>query len=151
MSLCCDYLCKTQAMTSSLTVVGKATDGSCQHCGQPLSGRIDKRFCDDYCRSNFHNRLNSQSTLFMRHTHRLLRGNRRILAAFAQAGRTRLPREELLRAGFRFNFFTSQHHQPSGLCYRFCYEYGYAADEAAGEVILVKMEEPQEATYAPQD
>ena len=149
--MCCDYLSKTRAMTASLTAVPEESRSDCQHCGQPLSGRIDKRFCDDYCRSNYHNRLNNESTLFMRHTHRLLRGNRRILAAFTQAGRTRLPREELLRAGFRFNFFTSQYHQPSGLCYRFCYEYGYAAEEAAAEVVLVKMEEPQEVVYNPQD
>lgn len=138
-------------MTASLTAAPIGNPSACQHCGQPLSGRIDKRFCDDYCRSNYHNRLNNQSTLFMRQTHRLLRGNRRILAAFTQAGRTRLSREELLHAGFRFDFFTSQHHRATGLCYRFCYEYGYAADEAAGELVLIKMEEPQEATYDPQD
>ena len=27
----------------------------CLACGKPLKGRIDKKFCDDYCRNNYNN------------------------------------------------------------------------------------------------
>ena len=33
---------------------------TCASCGEIIKGRIDKKFCDDACRSNYNNKLNSE-------------------------------------------------------------------------------------------
>ena len=30
----------------------------CLECGDHLKGRIDKKFCSDYCRNSFNNKVN---------------------------------------------------------------------------------------------
>ncbi|WP_315824342.1 hypothetical protein [Paraflavitalea speifideaquila] len=52
---------------------------NCPACGKPVKGRADKRFCDDYCRNNYNNQLNSDSVNYVRNVNNILRRNRRIL------------------------------------------------------------------------
>ena len=30
----------------------------CLECGEPLKGRVDKKFCSDYCRNSHNNKVN---------------------------------------------------------------------------------------------
>ena len=59
----------------------------CKECGQKLSGRRDQKFCSDYCRNTFNNRLNEDSTNYMRRINNILRRNRRILLAMNPSGK----------------------------------------------------------------
>jgi hypothetical protein len=111
----------------------------CLVCSRPLKGRTDKKFCDDYCRNSFNNRLKGESNNLMRNTNNALRKNRRILSELlkkkSQAGRVR--RDKLTGLGFQFKYLTHTHTNGRGRVYHFCYEYGYVNLEN-GWLLVVK-------------
>ncbi|HTO15587.1 MAG TPA: hypothetical protein VLZ83_07440 [Edaphocola sp.] len=102
-------------------------DRGCLDCGKPLRGRIDKKFCDDYCRNNYNNRQNSDQTNFIRNINNILRKNRRILSELLPEAEevVKQRREKLLEKGFNFNYHTHHYQTQNGKTYIFCYEYGY--------------------------
>jgi predicted nucleic acid-binding Zn ribbon protein len=57
---------------------------NCPACGKPLNGRVDKRFCDDYCRNGYNNQLKSASNNLVRNINNALGKNRRILKSLLQ-------------------------------------------------------------------
>jgi len=98
---------------------------TCIECGEEIIGRLDKRFCSDQCRSSYNNRLNSDATNFIRTINNILRKNRRILAKLNPDGKTKVHKDKLLEAGFKFSYFTNQYKTKSGNVYHFCYDQGY--------------------------
>lgn len=109
----------------------------CMDCGQVLVGRADKKFCDDGCRSNYNNQLNMGGTAHIRQTNAILKRNRKILETLNPAGKVKISKEALIKAGFNFEYMTSIYETGKGAQYRFCYEYGYLLLEHE-EVLLVK-------------
>ncbi|RYY82142.1 MAG: hypothetical protein EOO15_23460 [Chitinophagaceae bacterium] len=102
------------------------TISNCRHCGDPLRGRSDKKFCDDQCRNAFNNEQNSGRYALVRRVNAVLLRNRRILAALVGAGETtKVSREDLLLHGFQFRYSTHQYVNGRGATYHFCYEYGW--------------------------
>ncbi|MCB9304932.1 MAG: hypothetical protein H6566_30240 [Lewinellaceae bacterium] len=97
----------------------------CIECGEEITGRADKRFCSDNCRSSYNNRLNSDGTNFIRNINNILRKNRRILAELNPSGKARVHRDKLLERGFKFSYFTNEFVTKSGNTYRYCYDQGY--------------------------
>lgn len=97
----------------------------CLECLKSLAGRQDKRFCDNHCRSNYHNRLYRDELNQMKKVNKILRRNRRILETIFLSGRSAAHKVSLINSGFDFDFFTHLHDAASGSQYRFCYEYGY--------------------------
>lgn len=100
---------------------------SCGHCGESLSGRVDKKFCSDQCRARAGNqrKLEDQGEQLMRQVNLTLRQNRHILHRASPVGKTTLRRETLQQAGFDFYHFTHLYRTKSGSTYHFCYDYGY--------------------------
>ncbi|KAA3438857.1 hypothetical protein [Rufibacter hautae] len=99
----------------------------CGHCGEPLAGRADKRFCSDQCRARSGNKrkLEDRGERLIREVNNALRRNRLILQRFSPEGKTTLRREALLQAGFDFRYFTHLYRTQKGSTYHFCYDYGY--------------------------
>ncbi len=97
----------------------------CLECGAPIIGRADKRFCSDQCRTSYNNRLNSDTSNYMRKVNRILRKNRRILAGMNPEGKAKVSKKKLLGMGFNFNFHTNIYRTKTGKVYYFCYEQGY--------------------------
>lgn len=97
----------------------------CQECGEKIKGRIDKKFCSDLCRNAHNNRLNSDTTNFVRNVNNLLRKNRRILADILVDETAKISKTKLQEKGFVFNYFTHTYVTKKGTTYYFCYEYGY--------------------------
>ena len=97
----------------------------CQECEELFLGRSDKKFCSDSCRSSHNNRLNSDTTNFVRNINNILRKNRRILEHFNPNGKARVHRDKLMEEGFKFRYFTNQYVTQSGNVYHFCYEQGW--------------------------
>ena len=56
---------------------------------------------------------------------RILRNNRRILAAFNPEGKAKVRKEKLLTAGFQFAYYTNIYETKAGRIYKFCYDQGY--------------------------
>lgn len=113
---------------------------TCQECGESFHGRADKKFCSDQCRSSYHNRLNSDSSNFMRNVNNILRKNRRILAELNPHGKAKVPRSKLLESGFNFSYLTNEYITKAGKAYRFCYDQGYLELDDDYVAIVVRKE-----------
>ncbi|MDR2584919.1 MAG: DUF2116 family Zn-ribbon domain-containing protein [Prevotellaceae bacterium] len=99
--------------------------GHCKVCGTPLAGRVDKQFCDDACRSGFHNQKNREEDSFLLKVNKVLKKNRKVLA---QCSRYQQPVliQKLLDEGFKPGYCTKVEliSKRKGYLY-FCYDYGY--------------------------
>jgi hypothetical protein len=113
----------------------------CLQCGSKLSGRIDKKFCDDQCRTVFNNHHHAD-TLLMRSINHSLRKNRKILEELIppEEGKTKATRRRLEEKGFCFTYFTHTYTTKVGATYFFNYEYGYLPLEG-DYFMLVKRDE----------
>ncbi len=112
----------------------------CPECGQKIIGRTDKKYCSDACRNAYNNRLNADSTNFIRNVNNTLRKNRRILMELNPSGKTEVHRDQLLKAGFDFEFHTRSITTVLDETYYFCYDQGYLSLDN-GTTRLVKREE----------
>lgn len=97
----------------------------CPECGEPIKGRIDKKFCSDLCRNAFNNRANSDSNNYVRNTNNILRRNRRIIEENLRGDTGTISKQKLSDKGFNFNFYTNQLLTGNRNIYFFCYEFGY--------------------------
>ncbi|MBI2967579.1 MAG: DUF2116 family Zn-ribbon domain-containing protein [Bacteroidetes bacterium] len=97
----------------------------CLDCGEPITGRIDKKFCSDQCRNNYNNRLNSDTTNLVRNVNNILRKNRRIIQELTPEEKATVHKTKLSDRGFNFSYFTNTYTTKKGTVYYFCYEYGY--------------------------
>lgn len=101
---------------------------SCLACTRPIKGRTDKKFCDDSCRNNYNNRLNSDATPLVRNINNILRKNRRILVDLLNGLEKPVAvveKQKLTEKGFHFNYFTEQFTNDRNETYYYCYDYGY--------------------------
>jgi hypothetical protein len=104
------------------------TDKKCLACDKPIKGRSDKKFCDDSCRNNYNNQLNSDSRPVMRNINNILRKNRRILEELLTNSNKKVlvvERKKLIEKGFHFEYFTEQNKPDKKKEYYYCYDYGY--------------------------
>ena len=97
----------------------------CKECGDKLRGRVDQKFCSDYCRNTYNNRLNSDSTKYIRRVNNILRKNRRILSELNPTGKLKVDEMILAEEGFNFHYFTNTYITKNGASYYFCYDQGY--------------------------
>lgn len=97
----------------------------CIDCSTPLQGRIDKKFCDDHCRSNYNNRIRAESTDPIKAVNLVLKRNQKILEKLNPEGKAKVSRSKLLAAGFDLNFHTHTSYSKRGRLCVFCYEQGY--------------------------
>ena len=98
---------------------------TCMSCGRSIKGRSDKKFCDDYCRSTYNNRLHNDASPCVRNVNNILRKNRRILEELIPEETAKITRNRLVEKGFNFQYLTSTYTNKKGMMYYFCYEYGY--------------------------
>ena len=101
----------------------------CLECKIEVEGRIDKKFCSDYCRNLFNNKQNRDANKYVRNINNRLRKNRKILEQFCPAGKGVAHKDELLVEGFNFDYFTNIYTTKTGAQYFFCYDYGYLSLE----------------------
>lgn len=97
----------------------------CLECGALLNGRKDQKFCGDYCRNTFNNRLNEDSSKYMRRINNILRKNRRILSQLNPDGKKTVDGITLAEDGFNFHYYTNIYTTKKGSQYVFCYDQGY--------------------------
>lgn len=109
----------------------------CPECNEAFSGRIDKKFCSDSCRNSYNNKLNSDSTNYIRNINNILRKNRRIMEELLPEETVKVSQQKLMDKGFNFTYYTNTSTTKTGKTYTFCYEYGYLPLEA-NYYLLVK-------------
>ena len=80
----------------------------CLECGDKILGRIDKKFCSDYCRNAYNNKLNKDSKNLVRNINNRLRKNYRILDSYPLTeGKTKTTKTRLMDKGFDFEYITN--------------------------------------------
>jgi len=98
---------------------------NCLECNEKIVGREDKKFCSDGCRNTYNNKINKDSTNYMRNVNNKLRKNYRILLALNVDGKSKTTRTKLLSKGFDFTYFTFILNTNTGNTYHFVYDQGY--------------------------
>lgn len=111
----------------------------CLECGEVLKGRVDKKFCSDYCRNAYNNKVNKESKNLIRNINNRLRKNHKILSELNITGKTKVTRTKLYDKGFDFKFFTSIYTTKTGNTYFYIYDEGYLALEKE-LFLLIKKE-----------
>ena len=115
-------------------------DRKCKECSQRLSGRRDQIFCSDYCRNTYNNRLNEDSTKYIRRINNILRKNRRILSELNPKGKKTVDGITLAEEGFNFHYYTNVYTTKTGSTYFFCYEQGYLKMENDKYMLVLKQD-----------
>lgn len=119
----------------------------CAHesCENIIKGRIDRKFCSEYCKSDFHyqKRKESGKTYFKKTIDDVLRTNRRILKDYNQAGKSWVRKDELLNQGFNPRIFTHYWKNQQGGTYLFCYEQGFmeTVDNEKKKYLLIQWQD----------
>ena len=115
----------------------------CITCQTILKGRIDKKFCCDYCKSLFHYSKRQEEDKLYKSIDRQLKLNRKILKFFNKAGKATVRATKLLEMNFNPNYFTHYWKNRKGDVYLFVYEYGFLKRIENGNVkyILVTWQE----------
>jgi len=102
---------------------------NCLACGKPLKGRIDKKFCDDYCRNSYNNQQKAKGShsAYVRKINNTLLKNRKILETILPDNEetAKANRDKLQRLGFHFKYITHSFTNKTGKTYFYCYDYGY--------------------------
>ena len=111
----------------------------CLECGELLRGRIDQKFCTDYCRNSYNNKINKDSKNLIRNTNNRLRKNYKILTELNSSGKPKVSRSKLYDYGFDFQFFTSIYKTKTGNTYFYVYDQGYLPLENE-TFLLIKRE-----------
>lgn len=107
----------------------------CLECGDAFKGRIDKKFCTDYCRNTYNNKINRDSKNLIRNTNNRLRKNYKVLSVLNTKGKTKVTRSKLISDNFDFNFFTSIYKTKTNNTYYYIYDQGYL--ELDNEIYLL--------------
>lgn len=122
----------------------------CLQCGKSLTGRVDKKFCDAYCRNSYNNQNKSNDELMIKATNTTLRKNRRILKSLCPEGKTVVRRKVLVDMGFDHRYFTNIYRSSKGNTYYLCYDYGFAPIKEGGkDKILIIHRQDYMDSYSP--
>ena len=119
-----------------------ANERVCLECGERIVGRLDKRFCSDACRNQYHYQANNAPINYVRNVVNALKRNRRVLREHntGPEGKTRVHRDKLIERGFNFMYHTNVHRTKAGNTYVFCFEQGYL-DLGENWFMLVRRDE----------
>ena len=116
----------------------------CLECNKILEGRVDKKFCDRYCKSSYHYRKSREETpKFYIKVQQQLKLNRKILKNYNKAGKATVRAKTLNDSGFNPNFFTHYWKNSKGDVYLFIYEYGFLKRKERNieKYILIKWQD----------
>lgn len=103
----------------------KETDRHCLTCGRKLTGRKDKKYCDDQCRAEYHNRNQSIGELYIQSTQRITRHNRKILKNLCPQGKATVRKEVLDQMGYDYRYFSGLF-KTKGNLYYLVYDYAFS-------------------------
>jgi len=79
----------------------------CIECDTIIHGRIDKKYCSEYCRNGHNNKLNRDLNNLMRTTHNHLRKNYRVLQELIKTkSMIKIKKKHLINKGFNFDIHT---------------------------------------------
>lgn len=120
------------------------TNKKCLFCQKNLKGRIDKKFCNDYCRNNYNNlqKTNGQLHPMVRNINQALLKNRKILQEILPDNEemAKVHYDKLTQKGYQFKYHTHTYANKKGQTYFFCYEYGFLPLESNWYLVVRRRE-----------
>lgn len=115
-----------------------------ERCEKEVEGRSDRKFCSEYCKSDFHYQKNksTQKIYFKKQVDDALRQNRRILKDYNLAGKSVVRKQELLDKGFNPRLITHYWKNKQGDTYLFCYDQGFKStrDNGKDKFLLIQWQ-----------
>lgn len=113
----------------------------CPACGRIVSGRANKKYCDDNCRNNYYYKTYSEQLHYVRSINEVLLRNRMILKELNQCRRIVVSKQSLVEKNFDFNHFTGVWKSKKGKVYYVVYEESYALND--NETVDIVTFKPQ--------
>jgi hypothetical protein len=111
----------------------------CLDCNEEISGRRDKKFCNDQCRINYHNIIAQERNKGLRKINSILLKNRKILEELFLAGKSEISRSQLQNAGFNFKYHTHLF-RLNGKLLTVSYDYAISFQKTSGFKIICLTE-----------
>jgi len=97
----------------------------CVQCGKQLTGRIDKKFCGDYCRNTFNNQNKRADEKYIQEVNRIIRKNRKILKSLCPIGKATVRKEVLDTMAYDYRYFSTIYKSGKQVYY-VCYDYAFS-------------------------
>jgi hypothetical protein len=99
----------------------------CLMCKTQIKGRSDKKFCSIKCKSAYHHKLRSVTSLATAKIDKILHRNRSILLEIMGKNRTQIkvPLLRLEEKKFNFAYLTKFHINSSGKTYHYVYDFSW--------------------------
>jgi hypothetical protein len=97
----------------------------CIFCGRELSGRSDKKFCDDNCRNNHSYKQNKYNNDVINKINKSLLYNRNILKSITKSRRKIVKKQILVNSKFNFDMMTGVRRTQKQQEYKLVYDYAY--------------------------
>ncbi|NOZ46231.1 MAG: hypothetical protein GXO79_05550 [Chlorobi bacterium] len=113
----------------------------CLECNEPLRGRIDQKFCSDYCRNAYNNKQRRENKEIIRDIDKKLHKNRNILAKLCTYEKTATVKLALKAEGYNFNYLTNFFRTKNNAVYYFCYDYGFRYLDDTDKILIVKKQD----------
>jgi len=111
----------------------------CIECDTIIHGRIDKKYCSEYCRNGHNNKLNRDLNNLMRTTHNHLRKNYRVLQELIKTkSMIKIKKKHLINKGFNFDISYPYSYKNNGSIYFYIYDLGYLQLDNKRLVIIKK-------------
>ncbi len=104
----------------------KCESPDCKKYFKKISGRKDKRFCNDGCRNAYNNAKRKKKSGVMETINEILESNHAILSALIGSKKFTYVAARVLRdKGFNLKYFTHQYESKDKTVYLVCYDLAY--------------------------
>jgi hypothetical protein len=116
---------------------------TCIHCKKIIKGRSDKKFCNQYCRTEYNNLKykSNKKLLSVKRINNILSHNREILKNIIERKKNNvIDISTLSIMGFHFDFHTHTIRTKGKIQY-FCYEFGYVRKTASNILLLEQLKD----------
>jgi len=121
----------------------------CLYCEKEIKGRIDKKFCDSYCRNTYNNRTKNTDEKNIALINKIIRKNRRILKILCPIGKAIVRKEVMDAMGFNYDHFSGFFNTKKGLYY-INYDYGFSPMVEKGvEKAIIIQKQDYMSNYSP--
>lgn len=109
----------------------------CIECGTRITGRADKKYCNEACKNAYNNSKNRKKNSLIYQVNQKLKKNHRILSHLCEnQTKTKVSEKQLLSKGFHFEVFTYSKPSTTGIVY-FIYDKSYTKTDTGEDYILI--------------
>ncbi|MES2328149.1 MAG: hypothetical protein V4539_01015 [Bacteroidota bacterium] len=109
----------------------------CLNCEKPISGRSDKKYCNDVCKNEHHNQNTSDFAYIEKRLKKKLKSNRDILKEIlGQQNSCVVSKDLLVGKGYEMNYLT-HYRDVASKRYYYVFDHGFC-EEKNGDLKVVK-------------